>query len=210
MKFSELLAKPLLCLAEGEVVGEIRNCVLTSERTRLLALETGDGWVLASDIRIGEGAILLPRRDRIRSAPPEPAATGLLDLLLFSADGRDLGVIRDLVFDERNRLIRIVAEDREYDRSLLLSVGENAAIICDSPEQLRRERRKLIPKRPPLSDLARVSSTFAYLIGRKVIADVFNQRGEKIVRSGTRVTLHTLQTCKQNGRLLALARSCRS
>ena len=211
MKCSELLAKPLLSLAEGELLGDIRACVLNADRTRLIALECADGYLLAADATVGESAVLVRSRERIRKDPPKEAASGLSGLELYTADGGFCGTIDDLIFDEKNRLIQLVAEGVAYDRALLLSVGETAAVLCESPERLRAERRKLSAgrNREPSSE-KKASTAFSYLIGRKVIAPVYNQRGEMIVKSGTRVSLNTLRVCKNYGKLVALARNCKA
>ena len=214
MKFSELLAKPLLSLSEGSIIGEIRNCLLSPDRTRLLALETSDGWVDAAVVKVGEGAVLVKSRADVLSAPPEPAAVSPLYLDLFLASGKFCGKIIDLCFDEKYRLTHFTADGEDYSRGLLLSCGENAVIVCANPDELRRERRRLGAEQrrpePVSSDIEKASSNFSYLIGRKVLADIFNQRGEKIVKKNAVVSARTLQICKEYGKLLTLAKNCKA
>ena len=74
MKFSEILDKPLLSLSEGSVVGKVRGCLLNEDKTRLLALDTGDGWVLAKDAQVGESAVLVKSADAVSAELPAGAA----------------------------------------------------------------------------------------------------------------------------------------
>ena len=214
MKFSEILDKPLLSLSEGSVPGRVRGCVLNADKTRLLALDTGDGWVPAKDFRIGESAVLIRSSAAVSSELPAGAAMSPLFLDLFGSDGSLAGPITDLVFDDRLTLTHFVAGGAEIPRSLMLSAGDNAVVVCPDEETLRRERRKISAARKKeqtavLSDVEKVSSTFTYLIGRRVAADIYNQRGEKIVRKNSVVSLHTLQICREFGKLLILAKNSR-
>ena len=213
MKFSEILDKPLLSLSEGSVVGKVRGCLLNEDKTRLLALDTGDGWVLAKDAQVGESAVLVKSADAVSAELPAGAAMSPLYLDLFGSDGSLSGPITDLVFDEKLALTHFVAGGAEVPRNLMLSAGENAVVVCPDEDALKKERRRLAAAKrkttppPAVSDVEKVSSTFSYLIGRKVAADIFNQRGEKIVRKNSVVSLHTLQICREYGKLLLLAKN---
>ena len=56
-------------------------------------------------------------------------------------------------------------------------------------------------------NLRKLSANFAFLIGRRVEHDVYNGRGEKIVKRNTIITNTTLDACKKWGKLIILARN---
>lgn len=58
--------------------------------------------------------------------------------------------------------------------------------------------------------LRNIVTQFNYLIGRKTTADICNQRNEVIVRKNTVITMAHLDTCRRYGKIIALARYCKS
>ena len=218
MKYSELLNKPVLSLSEGAVVGKVRGGLLNADKTRLLALDAGNGWALAKNVTFGPSAVLVKNAQDLSDAPPEDSTVCPVYFDLYDSEGSLAGPVTDLAFDEKLILTHFLTEEREVPRKLMLSAGENAVVFCADEETLRREKRKLsapkrsepAPAKKSAEPASRVSSDFGYLIGRKVEEDLFNRNNEKIVKRGTVVTAKILQICKENGKLLHLARAART
>lgn len=57
------------------------------------------------------------------------------------------------------------------------------------------------------TDIQRLCANFNYLIGRRVLKDVFNLKAEKIAKRNAIITANTLEICKKWGKLIMLARS---
>ncbi|MCL1900942.1 MAG: hypothetical protein FWG51_00905 [Firmicutes bacterium] len=65
-----------------------------------------------------------------------------------------------------------------------------------------KEQKSIIP-----TDVQRLCANFNYLIGRRVLQDVLNVKGEKIAKRNAIISANMLEVCRKWGKLIMLARS---
>ncbi|MCR4726350.1 MAG: hypothetical protein K5753_03935 [Clostridia bacterium] len=132
-RITEHLSKEVVTIAEGEIAGIITNAYVTEKLTRV------KGFIVSSDekeeagladlrrIAGCEDALTLPSADRIKQgiffACPLGAKT-------FDSEGRFLGVLRDLVFDERTgATATLVTDESEFSPSLVIAATDRAVVL---------------------------------------------------------------------------------
>jgi uncharacterized protein YrrD len=147
MRVSEADGRPVISRASAETVGELKHVVVDVPNRRIAALHVAGGrrnakmvdW--SSIVGFGPDGIVVEEEAAAR--PPandhEAAiASGKLDLdgrLVLTDGGDSLGVLTDVVFDERSgRLQALATGDVEHDADRLRTIGPYCVIVRAAPE----------------------------------------------------------------------------
>jgi uncharacterized protein YrrD len=115
-KGRDVIGKPIISYAEGEKFDVVEDLIFDQESNRLLGILVHEsGWfkpaqvLLLKDVQaIGVDAVITASQDAIANANQVPAVSHILEhntilkgTRILTMDGRDLGVIVDLYFDEQ-------------------------------------------------------------------------------------------------------------
>lgn len=112
-RYSEVIGLPVICFEDGKRVGNVKNIIFCPKRKKLLALlleyssyEITKRLVLIHDIQsIGSDAVVISDESVLRDARKSQNTIDFVDrgevigLKVYSRDGKDMGIIKDVVFD---------------------------------------------------------------------------------------------------------------
>lgn len=155
MRFSrEMTGLPVIHAANGRELGKVREWLLDERGEKIVALlAEGGGWLphrcvfLYRDLlKIGRDAIFVSREGlHAAGDPPElngHATCRALGKRMLSGDGDELGVVEDVLFEEKTgqitgwRLSSGLIDDVLYGRPVIapapnLHIGEDVMILRD-------------------------------------------------------------------------------
>jgi uncharacterized protein YrrD len=115
-KGSDLIGKPIIAFDSGERLENIEDLLFDQNSNQLLGFLVDEGgWFSTARVlplenvqSIGQDAIIVPSKNTIVNATQVPAINRILErnnvlkgTRIMTTDGRDLGTMADLYFDER-------------------------------------------------------------------------------------------------------------
>ncbi len=118
-RYSEVLGLPVICVDDGKKVGVVKNIIFCPKQKKLLAFllecksyELNKKVVLAEDIlSLGKAAVIIKDLNSVRGFRKAKKADELSDkgevlgLRVYSKAGEDMGIVKDVLFDYKNRTI---------------------------------------------------------------------------------------------------------
>ncbi len=118
-RYSEVLGLPVICVNDGKRVGVVKNIIFRPKTKTLLAFllecksyELKKKVVLAEDIlSLGKDAVIIKDLNSLRGLRQAKNTDELMDkgevigLRVYSKAGEDMGVVKDVIFDYKNRTI---------------------------------------------------------------------------------------------------------
>ena len=154
-KGSDLIGKPVIGFDTGEKIETISDLIFDQQNNQLLGFLVDEGgWFreakvlpLQSVQSIGPDAVIIPDRSGVVAAPRVPLMQQILErnnilkgTHIMTTDGRDLGKLADLYFDEKTGIIEGydvsggVFADAYSGRAFVpathtLHIGEDAAFV---------------------------------------------------------------------------------
>ena len=166
LKGKELIGRKIVALAGGERVDSVQDLIFDQQGNRVLALLVdAGGWFHAARVlpyravrTVGEDAVMIEAASDVLSANEDPAVTeamqtkvGLVGLNLLTTDGKDLGRISDVYFDElTGRVVGYEAtgglfSDLSSGRTFVpapesITIGAEAAIVPPAVAQAMQEQ----------------------------------------------------------------------
>lgn len=143
-KYSEVLGLPVICLDNGKKVGTVKNIIFCPKKQKLLAFllecksyEFNKKIILPEDIiNIGKGAVIILEESSLKDLRKsqnreEFAEKGeVIGLRVFSKNGEEVGIVKDVLFDYKNGSIEGVEisdgliQDLVKGRSVLPLIGK--------------------------------------------------------------------------------------
>ena len=155
IKGKEMIGRSIIALSSGTQIDKVHDLVFDHDANQVLALLVDEGgWFRAAKVvpfesvrTIGEDAVMIDdehsvvsARDDSRIADLLDTKIGLIGTKLLTTDGRDLGKIGDVYFDETSgKVVGYEAtgglfSDLSSGRTFVpapesISIGENAAIV---------------------------------------------------------------------------------
>jgi uncharacterized protein YrrD len=155
IKGKEMIGRNIIALSSGTQIDKVHDLVFDHDANQVLALLVDEGgWFRAAKVvpfeavrSIGEDAVMIDddshvvsARDDSRIADLLETKIGLIGTKLLTTDGRDLGKIADVYFDESSGKVMGyeatggLFSDLSSGRTFVpapetISIGENAAIV---------------------------------------------------------------------------------
>lgn len=223
------LGKPLVTL-EGEILGTISNVRFSDKMVKLKYLEAfgADEENFFVDVKrvfnAGENAIILKTCGTVCESA---AGCSPLNLPVYTAEGEFIGVCSDVSLNAYDCNSLLIDGKVAVACSQIVTVGSNAVIVNPEGKKLplkkktkpdntvlAREKVENVKEQFDVSAPAQEPSALRLpdsviannklLIGRKVQKDIYNQRGEIIIRKSNIITAYTLETAKKYGKLFEL------
>ncbi len=146
-KGSDLIGKPIVAFGGGQRLETIQDVIFDQESNRLLGFVVDEGgWFSGARVlplqnvqALGEDAVIVPSAQAITSAEALPAIRRILErnnvlkgTKILTTDGRDLGTMSDLYFDERTGAI----EGYEVSGGIFADVASGRAFV-PAPQTLK-------------------------------------------------------------------------
>ncbi|WP_293909545.1 PRC-barrel domain-containing protein [Deinococcus sp.] len=155
IKGKEMIGRSIMALSSGTQIDKVHDLVFDHDANQVLALLVDEGgWFRAAKVvpfeavrSVGEDAVMIDDESHVVSARDDSRIADLLDTKigligtrLLTTDGRDLGKIADVYFDEASgKVLGYEAtgglfSDLSSGRTFVpapesISIGENAAIV---------------------------------------------------------------------------------
>ncbi|WP_010248051.1 PRC-barrel domain-containing protein [Acetivibrio cellulolyticus] len=115
-RYSEVLGLPVICIEDGKKVGVVKNIIFCPKKKRLLAFllecrsyELNKKVVLAEDIiNLGTDAVIINDMSSLKNLRKTKNADDFIDkgevigLRVYSKAGKDVGIVKDVVFDYKS------------------------------------------------------------------------------------------------------------
>jgi uncharacterized protein YrrD len=249
-KGSDLIGKPLVSFDTGEQLYRIQDLIFDQENNQLLGLLVDEGgWFSSARVvplqnvqSIGPDAVIIPARNNVVSAEQVPQIKRILErnnvlkgTKIMTTDGRDLGTMSDLYFDEQSGVVEGyevsggVFADAYTGRSFVpapqtLKIGEDVAFVPPETAVLMEEQIGGIKAAMDSAGDTLQTTTQqatgaltnsavdpaeqkAYVIGKTVDRDVSTPDGMLLVTSGQRVTPLAADEAERQGLLPELYRA---
>lgn len=249
-KGSDLLSKPVVAFDTGEELYRIQDLIFDQNSNQLLGLLVDEGgWFGSARVlplqnvqSIGPDAVIIPARKAIVNAEQVPQIKRILDrknvlkgTKIMTTDGRDLGTLSDLYFDEDSGTIEGyevsggVFADAYTGRSFVpapqtIKIGEDVAFV--PPETATMMEEQIGGIKAAMNSAGDTLQTTtqhatgaltnaavdlatqkAYVIGKPVDDDVTAPDGTLLVSSGQRVTPLAAEEAERQGVLPMLYRA---
>lgn len=143
-KVSELLGKPLISVNDAQITGTISNIFFNEK------LSTG---MYVSVINDDFNTAVIPLKYIVNSdydaavvkdfktADNPDLMTGPINLFAFNQDGKELGIIKDVIMEGVN-VIELVTDNGKFPSSRVLSRSESLVIINDTDAPVRAKKKK--------------------------------------------------------------------
>lgn len=241
LKGSDIIGKTIVTLDTGERLNSINDLVFDQNTNQLLAFVVDDGgWFSEARVlplnavqSIGPDAVLITSRNAIVDAPRIPAVQRILErdnilkgTTVLTTDGRDLGKLNDLFFDERSGQIEGfevsggIFADAATGRTFIpaaytFNIGEDAAFVPPEVASMMEAQdeggikgalNKAGDKIKEGANQARAAATDAvvdpqqqrtYALGKTAQENVYADDNRLIIGEGQVVTEQTLDLAQQ-------------
>lgn len=249
-KGSDLIGKPIIAFGGGRQLDKIQDVIFDQQSNQLLGFLVDEGgWFSTARVlplrnvqAIGPDAVIVSAADAIQSADLMPDIQRILErnnvlkgTKIMTTDGRDLGTLSDLYFDEQSGMVEGyeasggVFADAYSGRSFVpapqtIQIGTDVAFVPPETATLMEEqtggiKAALETAGGRLQDAAhdaRSSVTNAivdpqqqkaFVLGRTATSEVQTPSGLLLVASGQQVTPLVVEEAEREGVLDKLYRA---
>lgn len=165
-KGSDLIGKPIVAFDNGEQIERIHDLLFDQDQNQLLGFLVDEGgWFSSARVlplenvqSLGQDAIIVPAKNAVVNAAQVPVINRVLErnnvlkgTKIMTTDGRDLGTMADLYFDEHTGAVEGyevsggVFADAYTGRSFVpaphtLKIGEDVAFVPPETADLMEEQ----------------------------------------------------------------------
>lgn len=238
-KGSDLIGKPVIAFGTGVQLEKVHDLVFDQNSNQLLALVVDDGgWFSSARVlplqniqTIGNDAVIVPSEASILAAEQVPSVQRILErnnilkgTKIMTTDGRDLGTLADLYFDEKTGAVEGyeasggVFADAYSGRSFVpatqtLKIGEDVAFVPPEVADMMEEQvgglKGAAQKAATTATNAAVdpAEQRAFVLGKKADDDVKAPDGTLLVAKGQTVTELAVQEAENQNAVDRLYRA---
>ncbi len=242
IKGKDMIGRTVVALSSGSNIDKVHDLVFDHDANQVLALLVDEGgWFRSARVvpfeavrSIGEDAVMISdehdvvsARDDSRIADLLDTKVGLIGLQLLTTDGRELGKIADVYFEEvSGKVVGYEAtgglfSDLSSGRTFVpapesVSIGDNAAIVPVSVAQAMEEQEagglqgalsragdNLSQNYENLSTATKARQK-EYVIGKVAGSDLTTQDGVVLIEKGSTITAEQADTAEEQGLLGSL------
>jgi uncharacterized protein YrrD len=249
-KGSDLIGRPIISFDTGEQFEKIQDLIFDQNNNQLLGFVVDEGgWFSSARVlplqgiqAIGPDVVIVPDKQAVVAADTEPTFRKILErnnilkgTKIVTTDGKDLGTLVDLYFDEQSGAVEGyeasggIFADAVNGKSFVpaphtLKIGEDVAFVPPETAQLMEEqvgglRAAAQSATDAVTNTAGSVSTAvtntavspdqqkAWVIGRTADRDVMTQDGTLLVAQGQQVTPLAADEAERQGALADLYRA---
>jgi uncharacterized protein YrrD len=226
---SDLVGLPVVTFDTGEQFVRIEDLIFDQTQNRLLGFVVDEGgWFSGARVlplnrvqTIGRDTIIVPSRTSVIPADTDPTIRGVLErnnilkgTRIVTTDGRELGTLVDLYFDEQTGVVEGyeasggVYADTVSGRSFIpapqaLKIGQDVAFVPPETAQLMEEQagRSSPHETQDTPSIADREAQMDFVIGRSAERDVIATDGTLLVARGQVVSQAAAEAAEQRGLL---------
>lgn len=232
-KISQLISTSVISLFESNEIGIVYNlifdyktkkckyiCILNEENNMMYTLKYQDVVSFGNDCVCIKNIGTIEPVDNL--APKLNPLASPLNKKVFTVDGDYLGDCRDIEIDDNGNILNLILENKKIEKSQIANIG-SVIIASESYIKISKFRPDVKIKKvtneespkvtilstPPIPSTTNPSKLITdsrFLIGRKILQDIFAQNGEVIARNGGTITKAILTKASSYGKLLEVAR----
>ena len=132
-KITESLSKEIVAAQEGEIVGIVTNAYVDKKLSRVRGYKVSSddrdaGRLLPLRRLVSESDALIVRGVAVLQEPSLPDCP--LGAKVFDTTGNFVGILRDLLFDEKTgAILTLVADEGEIDPARVVGFGKSAVLL---------------------------------------------------------------------------------
>lgn len=153
MKFSDLIAKPIISLYNSRIEGVIISANFNHSLTKILSLiienknesDLNDEFEIKCKnvFSIGQDAVMIKNDSLLKgSFTLENPTYNPINMSVFSTSGKELGRVKDLEFDKNFNITNIYTNSAQFQRSEIANISEELILISDKKNPLTISRLK--------------------------------------------------------------------
>ena len=212
MLVSNIIGKPVISIYDGEVLGTVISLNINKRYKKIESLIIfnddieEDYSLFVNYIYKLNDAIMVKNKNLIvltKGAESNCFSKLPFNCSLISTEGKNIGKLIDLEIDDKFNILKIHSENKNYDVSNLLNVGNNLMILSNEKESLYKykfkvninknikdtevnilnsgikilEAKDIIQESPK-----KVSLSANFLFGRKLKSDIFDEKGTVVFK----------------------------
>ncbi len=237
-KVSELLGKPLISVSDAEITGTVSNIFFDDKlRQGLFVSVTDEDFntrliPLKSIVNSSHDAAVVRE---LKEYEPGEYLKGPINLFAFNQDGKELGVVRDVIM-EGTETVELITDTGSYPTRSLLSRSDTLVIINDSGKPIALKKKKLkaeaepqesvdyeptppelqrrsspvsVPSRPQSAFSGRATGRegydYKFLLHKRLQRSITDEDGVIVARENALVTEDIIERARRAGRLVQLA-----
>lgn len=233
-RVSDLLAKPLITLADARFMGTIGNIYFDAKlkRGKYIELfdedETEQTFVELSKINVGTDAAVVMHDGVLLSADSvtlDGLASNPINAQAYNPDGKSLGRVTDVLL-EGTCVAGFELDGKAVEADTLLSYSKNMLIFNDTgkPIKVIKPKKRVPPPvqvqsvepappqvplpeklRAPVSAPPPQTTVYGFLVGKTTTAPIADTTGRIAIPQGTIVTPEVIDRARSIGKLVQLA-----
>ncbi len=213
-KATNIIGIQVISVYEGQVLGYVKNLIFSADYKKLKALVICDSKIEEKqymlDVKniLNLQDVLFVKNSTLLQVNAVQQDNSPINLPAFLLDGKKLGIVCDVILDDKFIVSTFETSEQNVNniakisKDLIIFGNENCKFkLCNCKP--RTEKQKVVQTVNKNSNVINIP----FLIGKKVVKDIFTFNNEIIIRNGSVVTEKIIQIAKVNGKLRELALS---
>lgn len=237
MYLSELLQKPLLCLYEGELLGNIHKVFFDKSKKKIKSFEILNEEEISYHLypkfiySLGKHAITIKNKQNLILSLNEDGLTLTplpLDVKVYSLQGEFLGIVKDYSLNDKYVIENLVLDNQQIiNISDMASCSANSIIVYYSQDHIninsfrykiqnksnQNSKVKVLPKL--FSSFNKISPNPSnkkenFIVGRICTKDIVDNQQNIIIKQNSTITEQTLALASSKNKLQELMKYSKS
>ena len=231
-KLTEIVAKNVLCLEVGQVVGYVLKVVFDSDELSVAGIVVVDNeseqefFVDSKNFKICQDVVIIKNIVSMQNISCQ--SQHLIGLNVYSDDGVDFGKIKE-IYLKNNKIFKIKTSKCEFLPKNIQKIGENCLIFGNKkkkvkvlfelksrpiPKVMIQENKKEIKSlnqeevffdgEKPMREYANLNS----IIGKVVTQNILGLNNELVARKGDKINKNIISKAKMHNKLNLLMIYC--
>lgn len=236
MYLSELLQKPLLCLYEGELLGNINKVFFDKSRKKIKGFEILNEEEICYFLypkhiyTIGKHAITIKNKQHLVLALNEETSSDILpiNVKVYSLQGEYLGVVKDYSITDKYIVESLILDNQQLiNISDMASFSNSSVVVYCSQEHVNINsfRYRIQNKNTPPQKVKVLPKLFAsfnkiapsptdkgqnFIVGRVCTKDIVDNQHNIIIKQNSTITEQILALASNKNKLQELIKYSKS
>ena len=227
---SKLLGKPVINIYDGVLEGYIKNILVNTKLEKVVWVEIFDDNTQEDKIinikdiyYLNNDAVMIKNNSNVFIA--ETINTFCINPIgykIYTLEGKYQDKVVDLIFDDKNKINKILLSNNEYlEYQSILKVGngiiikkekKNMKITNFRPQSISNTNNLPEQTVEIMNNATQISNNpkkmlatgFEFLVGRKVGQNIYSENKQLIIKKQSKITPHIINIASQNGKLKEL------
>ncbi len=215
---SNYLDKKVISIYEAKIVGKVKTAYFDRKMKKVysLALDTltGEIRIPINKIITSEEALIIKNLTALSERDNSLLIAFPIGASVYTTEGKSRGLVRDISFNDRYEVQELYLDDGTVSGDEVASMSNNLVILkAENFIKLQAPRtrkptvkipKQIIKKTEQKSTPARIISDYSFLLGRRVLSDLYSTQGELIITENSKISAKTVDTAREYGKLVEL------